>query len=47
MRKFNLRQQAVEIMREYIHSDMVIQSLLKSFSKGQWLFNVDALYKTV
>lgn len=39
------RQQAVEIMREYIHSDMVIQFLLKSFSKGQWLFNVDALYK--
>ena len=23
---------------------MVIQFLLKSFSKGQWLFNVDALY---
>ncbi|WP_180128048.1 MULTISPECIES: alpha/beta fold hydrolase [unclassified Acinetobacter] len=39
------RQQAVEIMREYIHSDMVIQFLLKSFSKAQWLFNVDALYK--
>ncbi|WP_180115670.1 alpha/beta fold hydrolase [Acinetobacter sp. YH12140] len=39
------RQQAVEIMREYIHSDMVIQFLLKSFSKGQWLFNVDALYQ--
>ncbi|WP_180165528.1 alpha/beta fold hydrolase [Acinetobacter sp. YH12049] len=39
------RQQAVEIMREYIHFDMVIQFLLKSFSKGQWLFNVDALYK--
>ncbi|MCL6233888.1 alpha/beta fold hydrolase [Acinetobacter sp. ANC 5579] len=39
------RQEAVEIMREYIHSDMVIQFLLKSFSKGQWLFNVDALYQ--
>ncbi|WP_180114220.1 alpha/beta fold hydrolase [Acinetobacter sp. YH12063] len=39
------RQEAVEIMREYIHFDMVIQFLLKSFSKGQWLFNVDALYQ--
>ena len=38
------RQQAIEIMRNYIQADMVIQFLLKSFSKGQWLFNVEALY---
>ena len=39
------RQQAIEIMREYIKEEMVIQFLLKSFSKGKWLFNVDALYQ--
>ncbi|HAE64630.1 alpha/beta fold hydrolase [Acinetobacter johnsonii] len=39
------RQQAIEIMREYLKEEMVIQFLLKSFSKGRWLFNVDALYQ--
>lgn len=38
------RQQAIEIMREYISVEMVIQFLLKSFSKGKWLFNIHALY---
>lgn len=38
------RKEATEIMRTYLKEDMVIQFLLKSFSKGQWLFNVDALY---
>ena len=39
------RQQAIEIMREYLKEEMVIQFLLKSFSKGKWLFNVNALYE--
>ena len=38
------RQQAMQIMREYLHEEMVIQFLMKSFNKGQWLFNVDALF---
>lgn len=38
------RQQAIEIMRKYISAEMVIQFLLKSFSKGKWLFNIHALY---
>ncbi len=38
------RQQATQIMREYLHEEMVIQFLMKSFNKGQWLFNVDALF---
>ncbi|MFZ0024210.1 alpha/beta fold hydrolase [Acinetobacter sp.] len=38
------RLEAVKIMREYIHEEMVIQFLLKSFNKGQWLFNVQALF---
>lgn len=38
------RQQAIEIMRKYISVEMVIQFLLKSFSKGKWLFNIHALY---
>jgi esterase len=37
------RQQAIDIMKQYISEDMVIQFLLKSFSKGKWLFNVHAL----
>lgn len=39
------RQQATEIMQYYITEPMVIQFLLKSFNKGQWLFNVAALQK--
>lgn len=38
------RQQATQIMCEYLHEEMVIQFLMKSFNKGQWLFNVDALF---
>jgi esterase len=40
-----LRSEAIAIMKQFIHEDMVIQFLLKSFSKGQWLFNVPALYE--
>lgn len=39
------RKQATEIMAQYLQENMVIQFLLKSFNKGQWLFNVDALYQ--
>lgn len=39
------RQQAVDIMKQYLSEEMVIQFLLKSFAKGQWLFNVTALYE--
>lgn len=38
------RQQATEIMQQYIKEPMVNQFLLRSFQKGQWLFNIDALY---
>ena len=38
------RQQAMQIMREYLREEMVIQFLMKSFNKGQWLFNVEALF---
>jgi len=38
------RLEAAKIMREHIHEEMVIQFLLKSFNKGQWLFNVQALF---
>ena len=38
------RQQATQIMREYLNEEMVIQFLMKSFSQGQWLFNVEALF---
>jgi esterase len=39
------RQQATEIMQNYIKDTMVIQFLLKSFNKGKWLFNVSSLFK--
>ncbi|OTG80296.1 alpha/beta fold hydrolase [Acinetobacter sp. ANC 4648] len=39
------RKEATDIMRSLLNEEMVIQFLLKSFSKGQWLFNVDALYQ--
>ena len=39
------RKDAMSVMREFIQEEMVIQFLLKSFSKGQWLFNVNALYQ--
>jgi esterase len=38
------RLEAAKIMREYIDEEIVIQFLLKSFNKGQWLFNVQALF---
>jgi len=38
------RQQATEIMNQYIHENMINQFLLRSFQKGHWLFNVNALY---
>ena len=38
------RQDATQIMQQHLREDAVIQFLMKSFSKGQWLFNVDALY---
>jgi len=37
------RKEATEIMRQHIREEMVIQFLLKSFHKGQWLFNIQAL----
>lgn len=37
------RLDATKIMREYLAEEMVIQFLLKSFNKGQWLFHVEAL----
>lgn len=39
------RKQAAEIMHEFIKQDGVIQFLLKSFDKGQWRFNVPALFE--
>ena len=38
------RKDATEIMRQYLKEEMVIQFLLKSFNKGTWLFNVQALF---
>jgi esterase len=39
------RHDAIAIMKNHINEDMVIQFLLKSFSKGKWLFNVDSIYE--
>jgi esterase len=38
------RKEATELMRQYLKEEMVIQFLLKSFNKGKWLFNVQALF---
>lgn len=38
------RNEAAKIMHDYIQEEMVIQFLLKSFNKGQWLFNMQALF---
>jgi len=38
------RKEAMEIMREYIQEEMVIQFLLMSFKQGQWLFNLSSIY---
>ncbi|MEQ4925186.1 esterase [Proteus hauseri] len=37
------RQDAIDIMRPFIKEEGVIQFLLKSFKKGEWLFNLPAL----
>lgn len=37
------RTEATQCMRQYLSEEMVIQFLLKSWQKGQWLFNVEAL----
>lgn len=39
------RQEALVIMREYLKEEMVVQFLMKSFTKGQWLFDVKAIYE--
>ena len=39
------RQDALSIMRTHLKEEMVIQFLMKSFNKGQWLFNAKALYE--
>lgn len=38
------RQEAAQLMREFIKEDGVIQFLLKSFHNGEWRFNVPALW---
>jgi len=38
------RKEAYEIMHQYLTEEMVIQFLLKSWSKGKWLFNIHALF---
>lgn len=38
------RQEAMALMHEYLSEEMVIQFLIKSWNKGKWLFNVEALY---
>lgn len=42
--KIETRLDATKIMREYLDEEMVIQFLMKSFHKGQWLFNVEELF---
>ena len=37
------RTEAIAIMRPFIEEDSVIQFLLKSFKKGEWLFNLPAI----
>ncbi|AXY56699.1 alpha/beta fold hydrolase [Acinetobacter chinensis] len=39
------RQQATEIMKQYLNEEMVILFLMKSFIKGGWQFNLDAIFK--
>ncbi|WP_049632608.1 esterase [Yersinia aldovae] len=38
------RQEAAQLMREFIKEEGVIQFLLKSFQGGEWRFNVPALW---
>nr|WP_174505878.1 alpha/beta fold hydrolase [Acinetobacter sp. Marseille-Q1620] len=37
------RKEAIEIMRQYIREEMVIQFLLMSFKQGKWLFNLHSI----
>lgn len=37
------RKEATEIMKKYIPEEGIIQFLLKSWQKGHWLFNLEAL----
>ncbi len=39
-----LRSEAAEIMRLHLNEEGVIQFILKSFSSGEWRFNVPALW---
>ncbi|MGK9172290.1 esterase [Yokenella regensburgei] len=43
--KVTTRQQAAAVMRTVIDEEGVIQFLLKSFSEGQWRFNVPVLWE--
>lgn len=42
--KINNRTQAAACMRQYMQEEGVIQFLLKSFNRGEWRFNVAALW---
>jgi esterase len=39
------RQEALTLMRTLLSEEMVVQFLMKSFNKGQFLFNTKALYE--
>lgn len=39
------RKEATEIMKKYIQEDSVILFLLKSWSQGKWLFNLNGLHQ--
>lgn len=39
------RKEAIDLMRNHIKEEGVIQFLLKSFQQGHWKFNVKALYE--
>ncbi len=37
------RTEATQIMRQFLHEEMVIQFLMKSFAQGNWRFNIHAI----
>lgn len=43
--KISSRADATALMSQYIHENMVIQFLLKSFNQGTWRFNLGALFQ--
>lgn len=43
--RITVRHEAATIMRRFIDQELIIQFLLKSFTKGSWRFNVPALLK--